>query len=624
MLHTRRRSARFALALTVLLATLAGCGREGKIEDREAAALEARIERVASGLAQRHPMVGEAPATIAERMEFFGVPGVAVAVIQDFEVQWSRGYGTAGSDGEARPMTADTPMQAGSISPSVAATIALQLVDAGELSLDAPVGELLTGWTLPDNGLTAEQPVTLRRLLSHAAGLPGSIATGYPPASPLPTLAQVASGEVPARTAPIEVVLPPGTQAIFSAGGYVLVQQIVEEHAGRPFAEVARERLLSPLGMADSTFEQPPPAAFLERSAVGHRVDGSALGEGYRLYPEQAAGGLWTTAADLARFSAALQRSIQGRDATLLSQTSAQALATDQLGQTGFGFDITIHGKSVYLRQVGFAAGFQGLIVLHRDSGYGAVVLANSNNAGRLAEEIVRAVAREYAWDSYLNPEVEWTPLAARQLEAYVGRYQVAPDRVLRVELAGDHLMAYDSAMALPDPLFPVGDHRFYRQFLNAMIDFELGEDGRARSYSFDGPNETRIQRDRLPEGELLPVELLLGGRIEEAIAAYRQQQIASPQRLNALGYQLIGAMNQEAARALFELNSELFPESPNVWDSLGEVYLRSGDLERAGTAYRRALAQLETAEQMAPPLRRFLAGNIRRNLAIVESGGEL
>ena len=177
----------------------------------------------------------------------------------------------------------DEPFQAGSVSKSVAAFAALRLVDSGALELDQDVNERLVSWQLPDG-----EGVTLRRLLSHTAGLGVGFFPGYEGSGELPTLVEVLDGTPPSVTDPVRVETPPGNGFRYSGGGYALVQLLVEDVTGRPFAEVARELVFEPAGMASSTFEQ--------RTGAWHH------------YPEQAAAGLWTTAADLARFVAVLQR----------------------------------------------------------------------------------------------------------------------------------------------------------------------------------------------------------------------------------------------------------------------------------------------------------------------------
>ena len=112
----------------------------------------------------------EAVYTLAERMAFYGVPGVSVAVLNDGRIEWARGWGMADVEAE-HPVTEHTLFQAASISKPVAAAGALRLVEAGRLGLDDDVNQTLTTWKVPANELTGREAVTLRRLLSPTAGM---------------------------------------------------------------------------------------------------------------------------------------------------------------------------------------------------------------------------------------------------------------------------------------------------------------------------------------------------------------------------------------------------------------------------------------------------------------------
>jgi CubicO group peptidase (beta-lactamase class C family) len=188
------------------------------------------------------------------------------------------GFELVRADGEP-----DAPFQAGSVSKPVAAFVALRLVNSGLLELDQDVNERLVSWQLPDGA-----GVTLRRLLTHTAGLGVPFCPGYEPGAALPTLVQVLDGRPPAVTEPVRVEAPPAGTFRYSGGGYALLQLLLEDVTATRFADLAHALAFEPLGMTNSTFEQ--------RTGPWHR------------YPEQAAAGLWTTATDLTRFVGALQR----------------------------------------------------------------------------------------------------------------------------------------------------------------------------------------------------------------------------------------------------------------------------------------------------------------------------
>jgi len=100
--------------------------------------------------------------TLKKLMDVFKVPGLSVAVIDNYQVAWARGFGMTESGGST-PVTPKTLFQAGSISKPVAAVGAMWLVEHGRLSLDEDVNKKLKTWTVPENEFTKDQKVTLRR-----------------------------------------------------------------------------------------------------------------------------------------------------------------------------------------------------------------------------------------------------------------------------------------------------------------------------------------------------------------------------------------------------------------------------------------------------------------------------
>src|SRR5262245_13234039 len=197
-----------------------------------------------------------AAAVIAKR----NIPGLSMAVFEQGKIVKARGYGLADKTNNT-PVTSATLFQAGSISKPVAALGALRLVEKGRLALDEDVNARLRTWKLPENSCTKDQKVTLRRLLSHNAGVTVHGFPGYAVDQMVPSLVQVLEGGSPANTAPIRVDITPGSKVRYSGGGYTVVQQLVIDVTREPFANYMQEAVLKPLGMTASTFEQPLPGA---------------------------------------------------------------------------------------------------------------------------------------------------------------------------------------------------------------------------------------------------------------------------------------------------------------------------------------------------------------------------
>ena len=281
-----------------------------------------RVERIETGL--RPAVVLEELAAgqlnLTDRMKFYKTPGVSVAVIDNGEIAWARGYGVREA-GTENPVTTDTLFQAASISKLVAAAVALRLVEQGALDLDEDINRKLRSWKLPENELTEKKKVSLRLLLSHRAGLTDYAGFRHAaPSQPRPTLREILeTGKW--SPAPIRVGIAPGSRFDYSGGGYCLMEQLLEDVSGKPFPALAHELVLKPLKMDGSTFEQDVPQELRDRVAVGHQMNGKKSPRSWNLYPATSAAGLWTTPSDLARFAIELQKVKSGGQSTILSST---------------------------------------------------------------------------------------------------------------------------------------------------------------------------------------------------------------------------------------------------------------------------------------------------------------
>lgn len=394
--------------------------------------------------------------TLPERMEELGVPGVSVAVLAGGEIAWARGYGLADVEA-ARPVTPDTLFQAASISKPVAALAALQLVEEGRLTLDGDVNEVLTGWQVPRSRFTADLPVTLRGLLTHRAGLGVSGFPGYGPDEDVPDAVSVLDGG--GNTDPVRSVVPPGVRWQYSGGGYTVMQQLVGELRGAPFAELMRRRVLEPIGMARSTYEQPIPPDRRDEVAVGYRADGTRVPGGWHTYPEQAAAGLWTTPSELARYAREVQRAFAGASTSVLGTALVREMLTAD--ESGWGLGPAISEDGERFRHGGSNRGFRGTFTAAIAGDYGVFVMTNSDAGALLAAEIAITVAEAYGWTGPRPREVVPVPAPREALERLVGAYAAA-DREDRYEvhLDGERLMLSSERGA--GALWPLGGATFF------------------------------------------------------------------------------------------------------------------------------------------------------------------
>jgi CubicO group peptidase (beta-lactamase class C family) len=574
-----------ALTKILLLAVTAACfGAESD--------LPSRIQRVEKGLLPEIQIKGVTPWTIQERMKHHKAPGVSIAVINDFKVEWAKTYGV--TDIETRePVSERILFQAGSISKPVAAMVALKKVEQGKISLDENINDKLTSWKLPDNEFTAIRRVTLAHLLSHSAGLTVHGFPGYEVGAPLPTLPQILNGTAPANTAAVRVNMEPGTKFRYSGGGTTIMQLALMDIEGKPFPIIAQETVLGPLQMRHSTYSQPLPDDIRKMAASGHRGDGNVLNGKIHIYPEMAAAGLWTTPADLAKFAIEIQLSLVGKSNRVLSKESAIRMLTPGLNNVGLGFFLIKKGKATYFLHGGADEGFRALLVAHKEKGQGAVVMVNSDN-GQIMDEIVRAIAKEYQWEEYLPESRETVSIDPKELDHYVGRYLVNPDRVLTITKENNRLFA-EPTSGTKEEIFPLAGGKFIRT--DSPVEYSFvknpGSSAATLEIRFQDTNSTAPRIT----SQLVPYELLLAGKTVEAQEGYRQirkekpgNNAVSETRLNDLGYGLLFRKKYREAIAIFQINTEFYPQSSNVHDSLGEAYMLNGDKEVAAKSYRKAL----------------------------------
>lgn len=378
---------------------------------------------------------------LADRMAHYEVPGVSIAVIHEGKLEWAGGYGVAEAPA-GPPVDKETLFQAASISKPVTALAALRLVQAGVLDLDADAGPLLKSWQLPQSPLARTEKVTLRRLLSNTAGTTVSGFAGYPPGSPLPTTAQILSGEAPANSRAVTLRSVPGSTWNYSGGGYVIVQQLIEDVTGKPFAQVMQEQVFDPLDMTNTTFEQPLPASLEARAAAGHDRNGRPLPGKWRIYPELAAAGLWTTAEDVAKFALALQRAADGAPGAILAPELAKEMLTPGMGRWGLGVQMGGPNGGRWFAHGGANAGYRERMIAFLGAGKGAVVLTNGDNGIPLFNEILRSIADVYDWPDLQAREKRVVAVDPAMLQELGGRYEIVddPGYGFDVEPTGDRL----------------------------------------------------------------------------------------------------------------------------------------------------------------------------------------
>jgi CubicO group peptidase (beta-lactamase class C family) len=320
-------------------------------------------------------------------MEEAAVPGAVVALLEGGELTEIRALGSLTADGQ-RPVTAETIFTVASVSKLVSTVGALRLVDTGELELDEDIHRYLTSWEVP-----GRPRVTLRQLLGHRSGFTVSPGGGVAPGQPVPTLLDLLDGRAPATNAPVRCEHEPGTTFVKAGANFVVLQQLIEDVTGKPYAAAAKRLVLEPLGMHGSSFDRSFPLTSGRPVALGHLPDGPLDG-GWRVRADAASGGLWTTAGDLATLALEIRRSYLGRPRALLSKELARQMLTPA-GDSAFGLGTTaeVDGDDVRFGHGGEPRGYYGGVICRVSSGDGFVLLANATAGKNLAQGLAGRLA---------------------------------------------------------------------------------------------------------------------------------------------------------------------------------------------------------------------------------------
>lgn len=342
--------------------------------------------------------------SLADRMAHYGVPGVSIAVVEDYRLAWAAGYGVLDAESGA-PVTPDALFEAASTTKMVTAAAVWSLVAEGRLAFDDPAGQHLEGWRLPPSKFTADDPVTLRRLLSHTAGI-NRPEGGFPVTTGGgPNLVQVLAGEAPALNAPLAIEAVPGSQHAYSNFGYLVLQQLLEDVEGKPFATIVAERVFRPFGMTASTFAPVSESARIRH----HGPAGEALEYSSTQHAALAQGWLFTTPTDLAQFAIAVMASAAGRaEAPAVAPAVREALrlewafAPDELfGFSGQGlglFLLAADGGGAFCHPGQNEPGATCILIGFPATGQAAAVMTNGAQGILLSLEALSSIATAQGW----------------------------------------------------------------------------------------------------------------------------------------------------------------------------------------------------------------------------------
>ena len=405
----------------------------------ESNTIQQRIESVENSLGPLVSNKGESLWNIEKQMQKYNVPGLSIAVIHDHEIEWAKGYGSTGGK-ESLNVTEQTVFQAASMSKFVNAVAMMKLIDSKKVSLDEDINNYLTSWRFPYNKNFDINPITIRQLLSHTAGLSTHGFEGYEISRNLPTIVQTLEGSKPANSDKVEQILPPNKEFKYSGGGVTISQLIIMDNSNSSYENFSDTNIFTPLGMNNS-FYSIEFGKYPKDLAYGHSANGKPIKNNYNIYPESAAAGLWTTPTDLAKLIIDVQLSLKTDTGKILSRRStAELVEPSKISNSALGLFTEDENGELYLQHSGSNRGFRGKFYFSAVNGNGVVIMVNGTNT-EIIEEIIRSVVLVYNWAGFeklvVSPESNLDDL---DLSEYIGNY-ILENREVNVNLKKGQLI---------------------------------------------------------------------------------------------------------------------------------------------------------------------------------------
>ena len=422
---------------------------------------------------------------IEERMKELGIPGVSVAILKDGTVLWAKGYGVADSS-ENRKVTTETLFLAGSISKPVAALRAHQLAEKGVINLDTNVNHYLSTWKLPENKFTSKEKVTIRRILNHTAGLTVWGFPGYDKGDTIPSVPDVLDGK--GNTDSVRVYKTPGESWQYSGGGYTIMQLLITDTEGKSFPEIMQSNVLNPLGMTESTFENPLPEQYHSIAATGYRMDGSEVEGKWPIYPEMAAAGLWTKPSQLILWAKEIQEIQQSQKDGLLKVQTVNDMLKPGIGDWGLGPSVNEH----FYGHGGADEGFRADLKVWKEYPMAVVIMVNSDN-GSIIQEIMMSIAQEYNLPGVEPLKRSVQIQTEKQLERFVGKYVFDGDYVYNINIKENGLLFTSDFLSQPIFMLPESDNTFFSNDDGTYFKFKL-ENNQASGFEVRGYEAIRLK----------------------------------------------------------------------------------------------------------------------------------
>ncbi|MEH7014623.1 serine hydrolase domain-containing protein [Neobacillus niacini] len=336
---------------------------------------------------------------IEERMQYYNLTGLSIAVFNNSEIRRTEHYGLLEA-GTTKSVNSNSIFSACSITKFLTGMLVMLLTEQGLVYLDEEINKKLTSWKVPDNKFTEHKNVTLRNLLSHQSGIidPEDSFMELNSKNGIPSMVDLLNGKTPYCKEPIQVKYEPESDFQYSDAGYCIIQLLIEDVTGKPFKNIIDELIFQPLKMHNSTLTMSISEKKDENFSCGHIKSGELVDGKYTVYPYPAASGLWTTPSDLSILVIELINSLKGKSKIGLSVSKAKEMITSQGCKEWIGLGVFLDDSKgeLEISSLGWGVGFQCMMVGYPYLENGLVLMTNTDLGVHQLKGIIGEIYNSY------------------------------------------------------------------------------------------------------------------------------------------------------------------------------------------------------------------------------------
>ena len=326
------------------------------------------------------------------------------------------------------------------------------------------------------------------------------------------------------------------------------------------------EHVLRPLGMTNSSYNQPPAVSQRKSVATGYKSNGNEVPGKYFVYPEKAAAGLWTTPTDIAKYILEMQQAYQGKSSKVLNQEMVKLHVTPYKNNVAMGTFIQNRNGENYFDHTASNEGFSGLFIGGLTNGKGAAIFVNSDDAS-VAFELVNSIALVYDWKGFPKREkITTVPVHDTIASKYIGDY-IADGIFSEVKKEKDGLYLWTDGMSS-------------KMYFTSTTDFRNIEFAGKRAFIFDSAGKvtgfSRTYNDKLhpPAQRIITLDTLK----------------TNPWQWWVFGRHQVETKNFDKAIAYLSKGLDIAPSGTFLLKDMAHSYLFKGDFTKAIELYRQCL----------------------------------